>query len=337
MSKIIQTIFTFFIIFNAFGQNGLNNGSFFLLQKEKNTISINSFKNNKTNEISTFEVSEKSIYTTDQKARIVVLDTAKNSISVFSINSLFQKKISIPFEIKPKTILLNDDNIFVGGEKGNEILIQYHLKNEEWYQLEIPNEIRTYRKSVDDLVINDSLLIAIDNIIMPKYVLYYNLNSNDKLKFSHFKKLKSNSSYEGIHKARITNNYLGLLSTSLNHGTLREHITLYADLDLLKSFAISVDYQRNMTFKDFLIVDDKLYIANSSKGLGILNIEKKYFKESEYEYDDFNAQIKENRVNYKKIKNGEIIKITRIPNEKKIILTIKNNKGEIRNEIKNIK
>ncbi len=123
----------------------------------------------------------------------------------------------------------------------------------------------------------------------------------------------------------------------MNHGTIREHITIYSDLNLVKSFAITVGYKNNMTFKDFVIVDDKLFLANSSKGLGILNIKKSYFKESdEYENDNFNAQVKENHVNYMKIKNGEIIGLIRIPNEQKIILTIINTKGEIRNEIRNV-
>jgi hypothetical protein len=170
---------------------------------------------------------------------------------------------------------------------------------------------------------------------MPKYILYYHLNSNDKLNFSHFKELKSNSSYESIHKARITNSYLGLLSSTLNHGTVREHITIYSDLNLLTSFAISVEYKRNMTFKDFMLIGDTLFIANSSKGLGVFKIQKSNFKESKYGI--FNAEIKESQVSYKKIKNGEIINFTRIPNEQKIILTIKNSNGKIRNEIRDIK
>lgn len=321
----------------VFGQNGLKNGKLFVLQKDKKTISINSFENDKINEIKYFSISEKSIYTTDQKEKIAILDTAKNEVSIFEIKSLAQIKLSIPFEIKPRTILLNDENLFIGGEMGKEILIQYHLKSEKWFQLEIPKEVVFFGKAVDDLVVNDTLLIAVDNLIMPKYILYYHLNSNNKLDFSHFKELKSNSSYESIHKARITNNYLGLLSTTMNHGTVREHITIYSDLNLVKSFAISVDYKRNMTFNDFILIDDKLFVANSSKGLGVFKIQKSYFKEREYEYDIFNAQIKESRVKYKKNKNGEIIKLTRIPNEQKIILTTKNKKGEIRNEIREIK
>lgn len=337
MKNLILVTSLFFLSLSVFGQNGLKNGKLFLLLKDDRTISINSFENDKINEIKSFSISEKSIYATDQKERVAILDTAKNEVSIFEIKSSAQIKLTIPFEIKPKTILVNNDNLFIGGEMGKEILIQYHLKSKKWFQLEIPKEVIFFGKAVDDLVVNDTLLIAVDNIIMPKYILYYHLNSNDKLNFSHFKELKSNSSYESIHKARITNCYLGLLSTTMNRGTVREHITIYSDLNLVKSFAITVGFKKNMTFKDFILVDDKLYIANSSKGLGILKIQKSYFKESdEYENDNFNAQLKENRINYKKIKNGEIINLTRIPNEQIIILTIKNAKGKIRNEIRNI-
>ncbi len=337
MKNLILVTSLFFLSLSVFGQNGLKNGKLFLLLKDDRTISINSFENDKINEIKSFSISKKSIYTTDQKDRVAILDTAKNEVSIFEIKSSTQIKLTIPFEIKPKTILVNNDNLFIGGEMGKEILIQYHLKSEKWFQLEIPKEVIFFGKAVDDLVVNDTLLIAVDNIIMPKYILYYHLNSNDKLNFSHFKELKSNSSYESIHKARITNSYLGLLSTTMNYGTVREHITIYSDLNLLKSFAITVGFKKNMTIKDFILVDDKLFIANSSKGLGILKIQKSYFKESdEYENDNFNAQVKENRVNYKKIKNGEIIGLIRIPNEQKIILTIINTKGEIRNEIRNV-
>ncbi|MNK30393.1 hypothetical protein D3C87_488100 [compost metagenome] len=336
MKNLILATSLFFLSLTVFGQNGLKNGKLFLLLKDDRTISINSFENDKINEIKTFSISEKSIYTTDQKERVAILDTAKNEVNIFEIKSSAQIKVTIPFEIMPKTILVNNDNLFIGGEMGKEILIQYHLKSGKWFQLEIPKEVIFFGKAVDDLVINDTLLIAVDNIVMPKYILYYHLNSNDKLNFSHFKELKSNSSYESIHKARITGSYLGLLSTTMNHGTVREHITIYSDLNLVKSFAITVGYKKNMTFKDFILVDDKLFIANSSRGLGILNIKNSYFKQSEYEYDIFNAQVKENRINYKKIKNGEIISLTRIPNEQIIILTIKNAKGEIRNEIRNI-
>ena len=331
MKKIILTSIIILSFQVAFGQNGLKNGNLFLLQKSKKTYSINSFQNDNINELKTFSVSKKSIITTDQKEKVAVLDTVKNEIQLFDIDTSRKTKLSIPFDIKPKSILMNQHNLFVGGEMGKELLVQYHLKSKKWFQLKIPKEIMLYGKAVDDIVINDSLLIAVDNIIIPKYILYYKLNSTDKLEYSHFEKLKSNSSYESIHKARITENYLGLISTTMNWGTQSEHITLYSDLKLLKSFAISTEYKGKWSFNDILIVGNKLFIANSLKGLGVLDIKENYFKKSEY--DLFIKDIDEKLVQYKKYRNREIIKLTKIPEEQKIVLTVRNKTGSIKNEI----
>jgi len=337
MKKLILTTFAFFLLLTVFGQNGLNNGNLFLLQKDEKTLSINSFESDKINEIKSFTISKKSIYTTDQKERVAILDTAKNDVIILDIYSSKQIKLFIPFEIKPKTILLNNDNLFVGGEMGREILIQYHLRNEKWHQLEIPKEVVFLGKAVDDLVVNDSLLIAIDNIVMPKYVLYYHLNSKDKLQLSHFKELKSNGVYESIHQGRITQKYFGLISgTYSGYVGATEHITIYDNIDLKKSFAISSNEQKKdyHTFNDFLILKDKIIIASKEKGLGTFGIKKSYFKDSdEYSNDRFNVGLSASKINYTFFKDRTIIKLTIIPNTEKIILTIKDKKGVIKHEI----
>jgi len=337
MKNLILTTSIFFLTLSVFGQNGQKNGNLFLLLKDSRTISINSFENDKINEIKTFAISEKSIYTTDQKERIAILDTAKNDITIFDINSSNQIKLSIPFEIKPKTVLLNSDNIFVGGEMGKEILIQYHLKNEKWYQLEIPSEVVFWGKAIDDLVVNDSLLIAIDNIVMPKYVLFYRLNSNSKLELSHFKGLKHNGAYESIHQGRITDKYLGLLSNTYSGyvgGT--NHITIYDNLELTSSFAISSnqndkDYH---TFTDILIVKDKILIASKEKGFGVFEIKTTYFKKSDkYGNNDSNTRESTSKIKYSKYDNQVVVKLTLIPNTAYVIVTLENKKGVITHDI----
>jgi hypothetical protein len=314
-----------------------------LLQKNGKTYSINLFQNDKINEIKTFSVSKKSIIATDQKERVAILDTVKNEIQLFDIHTSRETKLSIPFDIKPKSILINQNNLFFGGELGKELLVQYHLKSKKWFKLKIPKEVISYGKAHNVLILNDSLLIAVDNIIIPKYILFYKLNSTDKLEYSHFKKPKSNMPYERIRKARITENYLGLLSTTVNWDTQRENITLYSDLKLLKSFAISTEYkgkrrkrsfnEGKRSFNDILIFDNKLFVANSFKGFGVLVIKENYFKESKHKHDISNENIDENLIHYRKYRNREIIKLTKIPREQKIVLTIKNKEGRIKNEI----
>jgi len=119
----------------------------------------------------------------------------------------------------------------------------------------------------------------------------------------------------------------------MNHGSINEHISIYSDLDLIKSFAISVEVKHYSNFNDLIIVGDKLFIAHRNKGLGVFEIKDSYFKASKDKFDNFNNRVKESLINYKKYKKGEIIRLTIIPNTPKIILTIRNSLGDIINEI----
>ena len=340
MKSLIFTVIIFLSYLTVLGQNGLKNGNMFLLKQDKKTISVNSFQNDEIKQLKTFAISEKSIYTTDQESRVVVLDTAKNNLALFDIKTEIENKLKIPFDLKPKTILLNGENLFIGGEMGKEMLVQYNLQSEEWYKLQIPIEVMFLGKAIDDLVVNDSFLIAIDNIIMPKYVLFYKLDTKGKLDLSHFKELKSNGAYESIYQGRITENYFGLISgTYSGYVGATEHITIYDNLNLENSFALSSNEQKKdyHTFTDFVIIDDKIVIASKEKGLGIFNIKNSFFKDSdEYRNSGFNSTVNISKIKYEKIKNETVIKITIVPNTNKVILTLENKKGKIRHEIREI-
>jgi len=333
--KLIFSLLSFFIYLNLYSQNGLDNGDLFILPNAINKISVNKFENETIKELKTISINKKSIYSTDQKNIVVILNPSKKSILFYNIETSKKQRISIPYDIKPKSLLIDDNNLFIGGEMENEMLVQYNLKTQKWFSLEIPEEIKYPGKSIDDIVINDEHLIAIDNIVIPKYILFYKLNSTGKLVFSHQKELKFNSSYESTHLARICDNYLGLYSTTLNWGTYSEHITIYKDLDLKESFAISSDYSNNGNFNDIILFNNKLYIANKNKGLGSLNIENTLFDvQDNYGWEDSNPQKDESLVNYETFTNQEPIKLTKIPNQNKFIITLKDQKGNYSNIIR---
>lgn len=340
MKPLIFTVIISHLYLAALGQKGLINGNLFLLQKDKKTISINSFENDEIKQLHTLGTSDNSIYATDQKSRVVVLDTSKNSLSLFDIKTESESELKIPFDLKPKTILLNGENLFIGGEMGKEMLVQYNLQSQEWYKLQIPREVMYPGKAIDDLVISDSLLIAIDNIIMPKYVLFYNLNSIGKLALSHFKELKSNGAYETIYQGRITDKYFGLVSGTVSgYVGATEHITIYDNLDLNNSFALSSNEQEKdyHTFTDFVIIGDILVIASKEKGLGFFRIEDSYFKDSDkYRNIGFNPRVSTSKIRYKKVDKEMITKLTLVPNTNTIVLTLESKEGKIRHEIREI-
>jgi len=304
------------------------NGCYFLLLKDKETISLNTYENGKIREQKTFAIPENSIFATDREERVAILDTDKNLVTLYEIETSKKNELSIPFNMRPKTILINSDNLFVGGGMGGEILAQYHIQSEEWHRLEIPQEVSLWGKAIDDLVVNDCMLIAIDNVVYPKYILFYHLNSTGKLALSHFKMLKANGTYENIRQGRITPKYLGLLSTtSSGYIGVHEHITIYNNLNLTSSFAISMS--GGSTISDFILIGDKLFIAHRVEGLGIFEIKNSYFSTGQ----GFNERVDANEIKYQQFENEEIIRLTIIPNDTKIILTIRNSLGKIRHEI----
>ena len=315
-------------------------GSYFLLLKDNETISLNTYENNKIVEHRTFALPEISLFTTDGKKRVAILDIDRMLVLLYEIEISTEIEISVPFNnIEPTTILLNNYNLFVGGRWNEEMLVQYHIQNEEWYLLETPQEVLWQRKAIDDLVVNDSLLIAIDNIVIPKYVLFYHLNSTGKLELSHHRTLKHNSNGEHIRQGRITPKYLGTLSnavTTLWRFTVNEevifndHITIYNNLDLTSSFTVPIrtDCWQILIINDFLLVGDKVLFAHKENGLGMFEIKDSYFSDRSRRSVRVDAEI-----TYRPFENEELIRFTKIPNTTKIVLTIKNVQGIIRHEI----
>ena len=340
------------------GRASFDEGTYFLLLNDNETISINTYENNRINELQTFVISESSLFATDKEERVAVLHADKNIAIIYDFQTSQKVELSIPYKIKPISMLLNGDNLFIGGKMhpimGEEMLIQYHIQSGEWYLLEIPEHLRGWGKAVDDLVVSDSFLIAIDNIIIPKYLLYYHLNSTGKLELSHYKQIPFNGSSETIRQGRITSDYLGLLSrTQRGWVEAFEHITIFNCLDLTKSFAISIEIEwqgmHNIhrfvdaytlyTINDFLLVGDKVLIAHRTKGLGVFEIDDSYFETNTITLEDgvtriwLNARVDAGKINYFPFENEEIIRLIKIPNEPKIVLTLRNAQGRIRHEI----
>ncbi len=336
---IILLSFLMVLVFVSCGQSEQKDETYFLLQKDSNTISLNTFEDNKIEEKKAYPISGKSIYATDQKQRVAILDTASNKLSLYEIQSSKETKLSIPFDIKAMSIFLNNDNIFIGGQMVEEMLVQYHIGSGEWYRPEIPEEISFPYKAIDDMVANDSLLIAIDNQVIPKYILLYRLNPTGKLLLSSMEELKPNGAYENIYQGRITPKYFGLRSDTHSRLGRVSHITIYDQLNLKKSFAISTRWGKiedNHTFNDFAIIGDKVVIASKENGLGVYTVSPSDLKEPQYESDYHNAAVSASNISYTQYKDEEIKKLTLIPNYAKVILTIANKEGVLRHEIKDI-
>ena len=322
---------------------------YFLLLGDNETISLNTYENSAINEIRTFQTSDDTFLASVQEERVAILNANENTVTLYEIQTSEEIELSAPYKVKPKAILLHGDNLFIGGElregMGEEMLIQYHIQSGTWYRPEIPGHLLFNGKAVDDLVVSDSYLIAIDNIVIPKFVLFYHLDSASKLELSHYRQLKSNGPYETIRQGRVTPDYLGLLSrTHSGWAGPYEHITIYNNLDLASSFTLSIESQGHgtingraidvCTINDFLLIGNTLFLAHSNRGLGVFEIDDSYFGADCDDFDfSFSPKVDTGKINYTRFRNEEIIQLTLIPNDDKFVLTIRSESGRIRHEV----
>lgn len=316
----------------SFSQKGLKVGENFILQKSKNSIFISAYRPKALVEKAIYPINEKSIYATDQISRIAIVDTT-NTIYLhnFIIKSL--ETIKIPFQITPKNIFLTKDHIFIGGEAGKEMLIQYHIQTRKWFSLEIPTEVIKPGKAIDDIVITENHLIAIDNIVTPKYLLFYQLNTSSKLALSHIRKLKANGAYEHISNGRINSKYLALLSeTSSGYAGTHQHISVYDLNDMQRSFVFSISLKDKKTspINDFAVVDDNLVIATKNSGISKFKIDEAFFSKSQNKSAlDLNEEVSPALIKYDFYDKSNVINLTSIPQTNKLVFTIAQENGQL--------
>ncbi|WP_299705877.1 hypothetical protein [uncultured Pontibacter sp.] len=320
----------------SYGQKGLNKADYFILLDSNNSISINSFTDNKITKQASFRINKKAIYATDGLSQIAIVDTSKNRVVIHNFKNEILVDTIIPFKIESKSLFLTQENLFIGGQFGSELLVQFNLDKKEWHSLHIPTEVLYPGKAIDDIVLDGSMLLAIDNLIMPKYILYYQLRNSSKAEYAHSVQLKPNGTYESIHQGRITDKYIGLISGTFSGDIGRSnHIAIYDKRDMTRSFAISVNQMEKgyHTFDDVVIVGDKIIIASKEKGLGQFLIRPQYFKTEERRFGNFNETISPSKIQYRKSKKQTIAKLTLIPQTDKVVVTYESTLGKYSHEI----
>ena len=261
-----------------------------------------------------FDVSEKGV--------IATVDTAHNKLLIANIyiekfNNAIEA-IAFPDGIKPISIKIHESNIFVGGDFGKEKIYSYNMTENRWNRIAIPPEIMSLGKSVDDFLIYSDTLIALDNLVMPKYLLYYNLIDAENIALIKSYEVPPNGTYEQLHRILLKEKYFVILSSTYSGYTGEaSHITVLdknnlpdytgyqhklrknilqdpetRPLGLFYGFTISNDKKRlwfikknpNKVYSQANWIDiashkGKIYLLEEPNKLRTFKIQKNFFKE----------------------------------------------------------
>ena len=212
--------------------------------------------------------------------------------------------VTLPADHSALTIVMRNNILFVGGKGKSEVLGYYNLDvpDPKWNPISIPDELIKYGKAIDDLLLIDNYLVVVDNIVVPKWILKYDISNPVKPFLSTIQELDSHGTYEEITKSCHKDNHFFILSnTSSPAGTI-EHISLLDSVfNEIGYFSNEIRHKnRNEYLNDsneifyswnsIEVIDNFLLIPSDNKGLGILNLSKIDLNEAMIQKDLDNNQ-----------------------------------------------
>lgn len=294
----------------------------FVLKESETAVSVNRLLGDQIVQINEFEINENSFYAYDGCHYFILLDNEKQTMKVYQRSGRFYYEESFPVEIQLKSVYTDGANVFIGGYDGDAKFLQYNLISREWHLPYVPEFLMQSGKSIDDFEIYENQLIAVDNIYIPQYFLYYNLNDNKVVEYSH-KILHRAHILNKILKSEISQEYLAVKAI-VTSGYTGPHvlIVLYSLDDMEGNFMILPsrrinDYDTDLLV-DFLLYENQIIIAHKGYGIGRLEIDEMFFDESpdmfEMDYEFYEPYIE-----YIDLK--DLRALTHVPNDHYFIAT----------------
>ena len=116
--------------------------------------------------------------------------------------------------------------LFVGGhgKSGEALWLRSRDDADQWREIPLPSAIRRPGKAVDGLHWDGERLIAVDNIVRPKWLLLYDVLAGHSLTLIDEIQLPSHVTHERVVASCLGEGRLGVISRGINHGRASTHV-----------------------------------------------------------------------------------------------------------------
>lgn len=172
--------------------------------------------------------------------RVAVVDSQRKRIGLFALTgeAPWVERV-LPFSTLPASCIAHvalplEGGLLVGGHgEVAEALWWRHPRqaSDRWEALDLPPKIRKPGKAIDGLHLDGQRLIAVDDIVTPKWLVLYAIGQGPAFTHQRLVQLPSHGSYERVIDSFLGEQRLWCLSRGMNHGTVSTHLW---GLDLVK-------------------------------------------------------------------------------------------------------
>lgn len=157
-------------------------------------------------------------------------------------------------------LAIDRGRLFVaGGGSGSQLsFLDLSSSQLSWTPIELPFKEWEFRKAIDELLVDQNRLIAVDNVVWPKYLVECDISETPIAKC--LKPLPYHGTYESIASASICKNWIAILSFTSGECGPDNHIALYARKSLNEQaslHSVPSDYRDSLQH-DAEMADDEI-------------------------------------------------------------------------------
>ena len=194
-----------------------------------------------------------------------------------------------------KYLIEYEQHDFFNNINSHELVVSYSIPSDKFTVVDMP--FKEYDKCVDDLLIDNNKVIAVDDIVYPKYLIEYDFSNPDYPYLIKSYNLPENGTYERIRKGTLNEDYVALLSSSFGMDGGGRYINIFRKgfyddyIRLSQWYGISnnnEDSDKKYFWRDIYLVPNQniLLISSDEDGIGIYRIENDYMSQQDNEDSD---------------------------------------------------
>lgn len=167
---------------------------------------------------------------------LAVLDTGRKRSGLFKIldHAPWAERAlhftSLPMGCLGHAVATCGKSLIVGGHSGTEesLWCRSPRNPQTWQPVRFPVGIGSKGKAIDGILIDGSRVIAVDDLLSPKWVIVYRLSDEGGLNDPASVRLPDHIAYERIQATALGSDWLGLISMGNSHGSRGSFISLLA-------------------------------------------------------------------------------------------------------------
>ncbi len=241
------------------------------------------------------------------------------------------KNLPFPNTINPTSLCIINNNIIFGGEEKHAIcnninsyglVISYSITNDKSLILNMPKQLHC--SSIDELLVDNNRILAIDNFISPKHIVEYDFSNPEFPHLLNTYNLHFNDEpISSVKKGCINKDFFLLFSSTLGEKGIKNYINIYKKNNYNNYIGLSQCFNLNNielgkihSWRDIFLVPNKdlLLITSNTGDLGV------YFIDN----NQIEKQINNipNSVCYIRQWDKKLIKIISAPNDTEKIIFI---------------